>query len=299
MAWRGLHISEPARLSLKASRVKIERDGDPVDFPLEDVAWIILDTQQVTATAALMAACMEQTIPLVVCDGRHMPSGVLLPFHQYFRQGETARLQTRLGAPLKKRLWQAIVRAKVERQADTLARTGSPDAETLRAMARHVKSGDPDNVEARAARYYWQRLFADFQRADEADARNGLLNYGYAVVRAALARALVARGLLPAFGIHHDSVQNAFNLADDLIEPLRPLVDLHAWHHVRGTWHDDPPTALALDDRRAMAALLTSDVCLAGDIVSFLAATDKSAAALVRAMRRADVKELQFPQADL
>ena len=299
MAWRGLHISEPARVSLRARRISVERDAGQADFPLEDVAWVIFDTQQITATAAVMAACMEQSVPLVVCDARHMPCGLLLPFHQYFRQGETARLQAGLSTPLKKRLWQGIVRAKIERQADTLTRAGSRDSETLRAMARHVKSGDPDNVEARAARFYWQRLFANFQRADETDTRNGLLNYGYAVVRAALARALVARGLLPAFGLHHDGVENAFNLADDLIEPLRPLVDLHAWRRTRETWGDASPPALTLDDRRAMAGLLTCEVCLAGKVVSFLAATDLMAAALLRAMRQADVKELRFPQTDL
>ena len=192
MAWRGLHISRPARLSLDARRLVVEQgEEEPVSFPLEDLAWVVLDTPQATITAALMAACVQAAIPVVYCDNRHLPCGVLLPFHQHWQQAGVARAQIGAGAPLKKRLWLAIVRRKIENQATVLERAQIEGSRTLHEMKTHVRSGDPGNVEARAARFYWQRLFEDFRRHDETDLRNAMLNYGYAVLRAGVARSIV------------------------------------------------------------------------------------------------------------
>jgi len=225
MAWRGLHLTQPARLSLADGQLVVNQDSGVVRLALEDVAWIVLDTQQTSLTGALLAACMEAGIAIIVSDDKHMPNGIALPFHRYFRQGETARRQIEIGAPLAKRLWQAIVVRKIENQAAILYACKAEGMAPLKAMARLVGSGDPDNVEARAARHYWGHLFEDFRRDDDSDRRNKLLNYGYAVVRAAIARGIVAVGLLPALGLKHASVSNAFNLADDLMEPFRPFVD--------------------------------------------------------------------------
>ena len=157
MAWRGLHIGRPSRLSLKAQRLVVEQEDDePVSFPLEDVAWVVLDTPQVTASAALMAACVQAAIPVVFSDGKHIPCGVLLPFHQHWQQAGVARAQIAAGTPLKKRLWQAIVRRKIENQAAVLDWAQVEGGRTLREMTPRVRSGDPDNVEARGARFYWQ-----------------------------------------------------------------------------------------------------------------------------------------------
>lgn len=225
MAWRGVHISQPSRLTVRDRQLVVAQDDGEVTLAIEDIAWLVLDTPQVSVTGALLSTLVESGVAMIVPDARHHPAGVLLSFHQHHAQAHIAHLQTGITQPLKKRLWQGLVVAKIRNQAALLNQLGRPQAKAVFAMADRVGSGDPDNIEAQAARAYWSALFSDFTRADEADRRNALLNYGYAVVRAGLARACVASGLLPAFGIHHASRSNAFNLVDDLIEPFRPFVD--------------------------------------------------------------------------
>lgn len=293
MAWRGLHLSRPARLSLADSQVVIAQEDGEVRLPLEDVAWIILDVPHATLTSTLLSACMSAGVVIIATDDRHVPSGVVLPFHQHFRQSEVAHRQIEMSAPLKKRLWQSIVQTKITNQATALALAGADGAKTLLEMARHVGSGDPDNVEARAARFYWSRLFTDFRRDDGTDLRNSLLNYGYAVIRSGIARALVAHGLMPTFGIHHASVTNAFNLADDLMEPFRPFVDLLA-RTVVGT---DAKRAgdLTVEDRRAMAGVLFQTASLNGETVTLLVATEHVAESLIRVIEVESAQVLQLP----
>ena len=295
MAWRGLHISRPARLSLDARRLVVEQgEEEPVSFPLEDLAWVVLDTPQATITAALMAACVQAAIPVVYCDNRHLPCGVLLPFHQHWQQAGVARAQIGAGAPLKKRLWLAIVRRKIENQATVLERAQIEGSRTLREMKTHVRSGDPGNVEARAARFYWQRLFEDFRRHDETDLRNAMLNYGYAVLRAGVARSLVAAGLLPAFGIHHAGAQNAFNLADDLLEVLRPVADWAAFC-LSGQGRQPGEAELTRDQRQTLAAVMTESLVIGGEQLTVLPAVDRMVASLVRAFCGEGANALVLP----
>ncbi len=292
MAWRGVHISRPARLSYRDRQIVIDQDDGAARLPLEDIAWLILDTPQVSVTGSLLSACAGAGIAMIIPDARHHPSGVLLPFHAHHAQAHVAHVQVAMTAPLKKRLWQHIVRAKIDNQATALTRSGRDGAPALRAMTAHVKSGDPANVEARAARLYWQNLFDDFRRGDDPDRRNALLNYGYAVLRAALARACVAHGLLPAFGLHHASKTNAFNLVDDLIEPFRPLVDALVFKHAATM---PPGDDLTLDDRRAMAGALLGTLAMGRENVTALAASEMTAASLVRAMQLGDAAALLLP----
>ncbi|MEX0921999.1 MAG: type II CRISPR-associated endonuclease Cas1 [Rhodovibrionaceae bacterium] len=296
MAWRGLHISKPARLSLKAQRLVVEQgEEEPVSFPLEDVAWILLDTPQATATAAVMAACLQAGIPVVFSDERHTPCGVLLPFHQHWQQAGVARAQVAAGAALKKRMWLAIVRRKIENQAAILDRAQIEGGRTLREMTGHVRSGDQGNVEARAARFYWQRLFNDFRRHDESDLRNAMLNYGYAVLRAGVARGLVGAGLLPAFGIHHAGAQNAFNLADDLLEVIRPLADWAAFR-LSGQGQRPEEAALSRDHRQELAAVMTEPLVVEGEQLTVLPAVDRMVSSLVRAISGEGATALVLPR---
>jgi len=205
----------------------VKQDDREVRISIEDLAWVI-DTPQATLASALMAACMEAGVAIVLAT-RHTPSGLVLPFHRHHRQSVIARLQADAKDSLKKRLRQEMVRRKLLNQSAVLVAVGSDGAATPKEIARHVEPRDPDKVEARAARFYWSRLFTEFTRDDPADRRNKLLNYGYAVVRAGVARALVAAGLVPALGIGHQGASNPFNLADDVLEPFRPFVDLMAW----------------------------------------------------------------------
>jgi CRISPR-associated protein Cas1 len=281
MAWRGLHLTRPARLVLADGQLVVRQDDAEVRLALEDIAWMVLDTPQVSLTGALMAACMQAGVVVVTTDARHTPSGMMLPFHTHHRQAHVARIQVAAAGPLKKRLWQRIVRAKIGNQAAALEGCGREPA-PLRQMAGLVDSGDPANVEARAAREYWGRLFPRFVREDDGDLRNMLLNYGYAVVRAAVARALVAHGLLPAFGVHHDNAANAFNLADDLVEPFRPFVDRLVWTLTdEGTRRDGEP---GVAERQKLAAILLDETKLGRDRVSLLVAAELGAASLVRAL---------------
>jgi CRISPR-associated protein Cas1 len=293
MAWKGLHLSRPSRLSTADGQIVVAQDDGEVRVALEDVAYIIIDTTQATLTATLLSACMEVGVAILVTDARHMPSGLLLSFHVHHRQAGVAALQTGVGEPFRKRCWRNIVVAKIDNQAAHLERRERAEASALRTMGGRVGSGDPDNIEARAARAYWGALFDGFVRDDPADLRNKLLNYGYAVMRAAVARALVAYGCLPAFGLHHASVTNAFNLADDFLEPFRPFVDALAAERADGRAASDEMT---VEDRRAMAGVLSREARLTGEALTLLAASEKTAESYVRAMEGGSAALLRLPE---
>jgi CRISPR-associated protein Cas1 len=294
MAWKGLHLTQPAKLSLADGQCCVKQDEGEVRIAIEDLAWIVIDTPQATLSSALMSACMDAGVAIIFTDSRHTPSGLTLPFHRHHRQGAVAHLQAEAKESLKNRLWQAIIRRKIHNQAAVLSELGKADAATLKEIARHVEPGDPENVEARAARFYWGRLFADYVRDDPDDRRNKLLNYGYAVVRAGVARALVATGLIPAFGLAHDGAANAFNLADDLVEPFRPFVDRLAFKtSTNGTGKDGD---LTIEDRRAMAGALLIDAKTGADSVTLLVAAETAAQSLVRAFEGEKADRLVLPE---
>jgi CRISPR-associated protein Cas1 len=292
MAWKGLHLSRPSRLSVADAQIVVAQDEGEVRVALEDVAYVILDTAHATLSASLLSACMESGVAIIVTDARHMPSGLLLPFHSHHRQSGVANLQSSASEPLRKQCWRRIVVAKIENQATHLGNQGRPAASVVRAMSKHVGSGDPDNVEARAARAYWSALFDNFTRDDQADLRNKLLNYGYAVMRAAIARALVAFGCLPALGVHHASITNAFNLADDFIEPYRPFVDAMAAELAKGRALEEE---MKIDDRRALAGVLQREARLNGEKFTLLAASEKTVESFVRALEGASAALLRLP----
>ena len=293
MAWRGLHLSRAAWLNTRDGQIVVSQEDGEARLPLEDVAYVILDAPHATLTSTLLSACMENGVVIVTTDSRHTPNGMLLPFHSHHRQAGVAFMQTALGEPLKKRCWQRIVVAKIDNQAAHLEARNCGGAGAVRLMGGLVGSGDPDNVEARAAREYWSRLFYGFARSDESDLRNKMLNYGYAIVRAAVARALVAYGCLPALGLHHESVANAFNLADDIVEPFRPFVDSLALERAAGR---ERSSELTIEDRRAMAGILMRDCRVAGETVTLLVATEKAAESLVQAMEGKSAALLKLPE---
>jgi CRISPR-associated protein Cas1 len=293
MAWRGLHLTNPSRLSLADDQIVVGQDDGEVRLALEDLAWVVVDSPRTTLTASLMSACMSAGVAVIFTDSTHTPSGLALPFHRHHRQADVATRQAAAPAPLKKRLWQAIVRRKIENQAAALEAIGAGGAHTLRQMASRVGSGDPKNIEAHAARYYWGKLWREFRREDAGDRRNMMLNYGYAVIRSGVARALVASGLIPAFGLKHASVSNAFNLADDMVEPFRPFVDVLAWRTVG----QGAPCRkdMTVDDRRAMAGVLLGEARLGSETVTLLLATERAAESLVRALDTGTPAVLTLP----
>ncbi len=292
MAWKGVHLTRPARLSIRRAQLCVEQEDGETTIPLEDIAWIIADDHKTTLSVALLAACADQGVAVIVSNARHMPSALTLPFHTHHRTAAIARLQLDAGAPLKKRLWQAIVRAKILNQAEVLKSTGRRAAPPLPEMAARVRSSDPDNIEARAARAYWAALFADFTRGDDADVRNKALNYAYAVLRGCIARALAAAGFLPAIGLHHYSATNPFNLADDLIEPFRPFADLAVRNHLKDR---NPADDLEKEDRQVLAAVPLREAGVRGETMSVLHTAEAVAQSLVRAFEANDAAELVLP----
>lgn len=195
--------------------------------PIEDIGIIILDSRQITITQGLLAALLENNTAVVSCDHSHLPVGLFLPLSGNQVQSERFQAQIESSVPLRKQLWQQTISAKIKNQAWVLNKAGVPVNNMLR-WAKDVRSGDPDNYEGRAAAYYWKNLFPEeleFTRDRYGVPPNNLLNYGYAVLRAIVARSLVASGLLPTLGIHHHNKYNAYCLADDIMEPFRPYVD--------------------------------------------------------------------------
>ena len=217
----------PARLRARYDQLIVTRpDEADVSIPLADLAVVIVSHPQVTYTQAVLCGLAERGASLVACNRRHLPVGMVMPLVGHHAQAERFAAQARAPLPVRKRLWQQVVRAKIEAQAAVLEDLHGTD-HGLRALVPLVRSGDPANVEARASRRYWPRLFTDlsFRRDPDREDQNVLLNYGYAVLRAIVARAICGAGLHPCLGIHHHNRYDTFCLADDLMEPFRPTVD--------------------------------------------------------------------------
>ncbi|MBV7257481.1 type II CRISPR-associated endonuclease Cas1 [Pacificimonas sp. WHA3] len=214
-------------LSLHRGFLLVSRDHEEVGrVPLDDISALIVHGHGTTLSANLIAALAERSVFGVLCGRNHQPVACLWPLSGHHAQGARMRAQLTAALPLKKRLWKQLIQAKIRAQAAVLAAAGhSPEA--LEHMARRVRTGDPENIEAQAARRYWARLMGgEFRRDRDKPGTNALLNYGYAVMRAACARAIVASGLHPTIAVHHSAGHNDFALADDLIEPFRPYVDM-------------------------------------------------------------------------
>ena len=241
MIKRTLYFGNPSYLSLRNGQLVLrlpevsKNDALPDTFkreaertiPIEDIGVVVLDHSHITVTHGLLEALLENNCAVITCDKSRMPVGLMLPLCGNTTQTERFRHQLTASQPLKKQLWQQTVQQKIANQAAVLESRGI-GARNMRAWIGEVRSGDTDNMEARAAAYYWSALFPElgyFRRDREGDPPNNLLNYGYAIVRAVVARALVVSGLLPTWGIHHHNRYNAYCLADDIMEPYRPYVD--------------------------------------------------------------------------
>ena len=236
--WRVVDIADDNRvISLSRGSLKVSDDsGELGRVPLSDIQCVLVHGHGAMLSLSLGAALAEAGIPLVICGRNHAPAAVSLPVSGNFEQAARLTAQASLSLPKRKRLWRQLVMAKITSQARALEISGHAGHAGLAKLAKSVRSGDRDNVEARAARFYWRRLLGDdFRRDPDGDGLNAPLNYGYAVVRAAMARAVVGAGLAPGLGLHHRSRLNAFQLVDDLMEPFRPLVDHAVWRN-RKDW---------------------------------------------------------------
>lgn len=234
MIKRTLYFGSPAYLRKKNNQLEIKKPCDVEDeeskitsIPIEDIGIVILDHGQITLSQGLLSSLVENNTALVTCNSKHHPIGLFLNLDANQLQSEKFQDQIEVSVPLKKQLWQQTISTKIRNQAALLRKRDIPITNMLH-WAKKVRSGDPDNYEGRAAAYYWKNLFPElliFTRDRYGEAPNQLLNYGYAILRAIVARSLVASGLLPTLGIHHHNKYNAYCLADDIMEPYRPFLD--------------------------------------------------------------------------
>ena len=224
-------------------------------IPLDDIAAVIANAHGISYANNLLVALAERGVPFVLCGPNHNVVGMLLTLDGHHVQAKRIEAQIAASAPTVKRLWAAVVKAKLEQQAAALEAAGAPTA-PLTALVAKVRSGDPDNIEAQGARRYWSLLFGpDFRRDQDGGGLNGMLNYGYTILRSAAARAVVAAGLHPSIGLHHSNDANAMRLVDDLMEPFRPVVDLKVWQ-LRHAGEDD----VTPDSKRALVRVLYDDM---------------------------------------
>lgn len=229
--------------------------GEIGRVPVDDIAAVIGNAHGLSYTNNLLVGLAERGAPFVLCGANHNVVGMILPVDGHFQQAKRFDAQLAAGLPLRKRLWSEIVKSKLQQQAAALEAAGSEVA-PLAALTRKVRSGDPENIEAQGARRYWSLLFGEnFRRDQQGDGVNGLLNYGYTVLRAATARAVVASGLHPTHALHHKNEGNAMRLVDDLMEPFRPLIDLTVWQLVKKGYREVCP-----DTKRALVRTLYEDM---------------------------------------
>ena len=220
-----LHLPEVESNKTLPEAIKKEAERT---IPIEDIGVVILDNRRITITSGVMEALLENNCAVITCNQKSMPVGLLLPLCGNTTQNERFRSQLEASLPLRKQLWQQTIKQKILNQEYVLRTNTDKETNCMRVWSNDVRSGDPDNLEARAAAYYWKNLFINypnFVRDREGTPPNNLLNYGYAILRAIIARALVGSGLLPTLGIHHHNRYNAYCLADDIMEPYRPYVD--------------------------------------------------------------------------
>ncbi|MBP3192730.1 type II CRISPR-associated endonuclease Cas1 [Natronogracilivirga saccharolytica] len=272
--------------------ITTKKTGEVSQRPIEDLGFVLFDHPQITFTQSVIQLLNKNNTAVIFCDQRHHPSSMLLNLDAHQVQSEHFRAQIEAGVPLKKQLWQQTVKMKIWNQASVLDFLGY-DGEPLRYMARKVKSGDGSNEEARAARYYWPFLFGqEFVRLRYGPPPNNYLNYGYTVLRAAVARALAGSGLHPTLGIHHRNKYNAFCLADDIMEPYRPFVDMAVCEYCDGGMMSDE---LKSEHKTDLLEILTTDVKMKGKKRPLMIALTETTASLVRCLK-GEQKGLKYPE---
>ena len=264
-------------------------------IPIEDIGVVILDNRRITVTSGVLDALLENNCAVITCDSKSMPVGLLLPLCGHKTQNERFRSQLDSSLPLRKQLWQQTVKQKILNQECVLRSNTEKETRCMCVWSNDVRSGDPDNLEARAAAYYWRNIFLDFPdfvRDREGTPPNNLLNYGYAILRAVIARSLVGSGLLPTLGIHHHNRYNAYCLADDIMEPYRPYVDqlvidiLHRFDNV---------SSLSKELKMELLSIPMIDVVVNGKRSPLMIAVQQTTASLAKCFS-GETRRISYPE---
>ncbi len=308
MIKRTLFFGNPAYLHLENKQLvvklpEIEKNKDlPPAFkkesiakiPIEDIGVVILDDKQITITQGVLAALLDNNVAVIACSETHHPSGLFLPLESNTLQNERFRVQIDVSVPVKKQLWQQTVSMKIWNQVMMLKKYGK-DYSWLAKWSKLVRSGDPDNYEAQAAAFYWKTIFPEsmnFKRFRDGEPPNNLLNYGYAILRAVVARGLVASGLLPTLGIHHKNKYNAYCLADDIMEPYRPYVDSIVCEIIHS---GIDYTELTKEIKQKLLIIPAMDIEIDGENSPLMVGLQRTTASLVRCFEGSS-KKMVYPE---
>ncbi len=313
MIKKTLYFGNPAYLSLRMQQMVIKlpevekqkdlpeviKENAVVTRPIEDIGIVVLDNKQITLTQGLLEALLENNCAVITCDSHRMPVGLMLPLCGNTIQSERFQCQIAASQPLRKQLWQQTIKAKIENQARVLSLCSQVEVGCMQRWSEDVKSGDASNLEARAAAYYWKNFFSpiptlkDFTRDRDGLPPNNLLNYGYAILRAVVARALVSSGMLPTFGIHHHNRYNAYCLADDIMEPFRPYVDELVFDIVKN--HTNEGMELTKDIKARLLSIPTIDVVIAGKRCPLMVGVTQTTASLYRCFS-GELRRIAYPE---
>lgn len=298
MIKKTLYFGNACYLSKKENQLKLDypdEEGPEKTVPIEDVGIIVIDHRQITITHSLMNALLSNNTAIITCDESHLPQGLMLPMYSHHAYVEKLNYQLESSLPLRKNLWQQTVMAKIRNQAMVLYNLGV-DVEKMGYWMRSVRSGDPDNYEGRAAAYYWEHWFRSIEvetnRGRFEGPPNNLLNYGYAILRATIARSLVGSGMLPAVGIHHRNKYNPFCLADDVMEPYRPYVDMFVWQMVM---ENEEVDELTPELKRQLLTIPVMDVIIGGQDSPLMVAARRTSASLMNCFDKTE-RKLLFPK---
>jgi CRISPR-associated protein Cas1 len=298
MIKRTLYFGNPAYLKTQNDQLvaEIQQTNEVKSIPIEDIGMLLLDHQQITITHGLLYKLLANNTAVITCDASHHPTGMLLSLDGHSLQSQKFKAQIEASVPLKKQLWQQTIIAKIQNQAALLA-THKQENKILLQLAATVKSGDADNHEAQAATYYWKKVFPDllhFKRDRFGPPPNHLLNYGYAILRALVARSLVGSGLLPTLGIHHRNQYNAYCLADDIMEPYRPYVDAVVYQLIRqhGTYCEMSPGM-----KKALLEIPVLDVKIEGRKSPLMNAVQRTTASLAKCFE-GSARKILYPLMD-
>jgi len=309
MIKKTLCFSNPAYLSLRDRQlvIKLPEVEKAINYPeklkqeaeltrpIEDIGIIVLDNRQITLTTGLMDALLENNSAVITCDARSMPVGMMLPLSGNTTQSERFRHQINSSLPLRKQLWQQTIQYKIRNQLAVLKQYTNAETKCMQKWANDVKSGDTENMEARAAAYYWKGLFGHidgFVRDRDGVAPNNLLNYGYAILRAVVARSLVASGLLPTLGIHHHNRYNAYCLADDIMEPYRPYIDMLVYDITVQYGID---IELSKDIKAELLSIPTLDVIIDGKRSPLMIGVSQTTASLYKCFK-GEIRKIIYPE---
>lgn len=296
MIAKTVYVGSAAKLTSKGQQLVVEAEYKSKSIPVEDIGMVVLDHYQTTFTQKAVLDLIGQNAAILWCDEKHMPVGLVLPMAGHHVFTEKLRHQLDATLPLKKQLWKQTIQAKLANQAAILRSINSKKSQLIQGLITRVRSGDPENIEGIAAAAYWKALFPHlegFVRHQHGEQPNAILNYGYAILRSMVARALVGSGMLPAVGIFHRNKYNAFCLADDIMEPYRPYVDLIVLRLMQ-EYEDDLPETLTKELKTALLQIATMDVRLNGQLSPMMVAIQRTTASLMQCFE-GSTRKLVYP----